>query len=162
MYCLRLSCSHNMVLFLHWAMPHSQRTYAKWLAPNLIVLPTTQQGYQLQSTRSWICSFQCLNAQIVYLHNRPPSLSFCLLHFHFIACTIWPSFPFCNISFPFFGCNSPRADERPKMPSPGCQGSSSLPCPSSCQSWEQRKQVFHIKNLTPVKYQPNKWCHRMH
>lgn len=42
------------------------------------------------------------------------------------------------------------------MPSPGCQGSFSPPCPSSCQSWEQRKQVFKIKrsrlwNINPLK-----------
>lgn len=37
--------------------------------------------------------------------------------------------------------HSPQADGRPRMPSPGCPGSSSPPCPSSCQSCHQQKEA---------------------
>lgn len=45
-----------------------------------------------------------------------------------------------------FGPNSPLADGRPRMPSPGCPGSSSLPCPSSCRSCGQRKWATHTES----------------
>lgn len=40
----------------------------------------------------------------------------------------------------------PLVDERPRTPSPGCQGSSSLPYPSFCQACKQRKQPAHTKS----------------
>lgn len=48
--------------------------------------------------------------------------------------------------FPDFGSDSPPADGRPRMPSPGCPESSSLPCPSFCRSCQQRKQATHAES----------------
>lgn len=46
---------------------------------------------------------------------------------------------------------SPQVDERPRTPSLGCQGSSSLPCLSFCRSYKQRKQ------LTNTAYRTETW-----
>lgn len=148
MHCLRLSLltQYDAVpLFSNATL--TKGLYAKWLPPNLILLPITNRGSRLNSVCSWICCFQTFNAKIVYPHN---SLFAFFLHcsFPFLhCCSIWPSFPFVP--------NSPLADGRPRMPSPGYPGSSSLPCPSSCQSCQQRKQATYsiYRTHIPLKYQ---------
>lgn len=128
--CMVCACPHTMKCWFLFSNATLAQGSDAW-RPNLVLLLTTKQLFLLNIVWSNICCFQALNTKIVLFYWFI-SISALLFYLTLLSLSFSP--------------DSPPADGRPRMPSPGCPESSSLPCPSFCRSCQQRKWAAHAES----------------